>query len=93
MNDVNDPAPQGDETATLTIELKSSKTSEIKDSLTITMTPEAATLFLEKLQQEVIATLDNVTVTRVVDSITGGIVTEICPGFQEVLCVWSCQVS
>ena len=80
MNDVNDPAPQADETATLTIEIKSSKTGEIKDSLTITMTPEAAALFLERLQEDVIATLRNVTVTRTVDSITGGIVTEICPG-------------
>lgn len=65
--------------AVVKIEVLSAKTGAVKESFEISMPRELAQLFLDRVWDDVIGTMPNVTVSRLLDSRTGKLVTEISP--------------
>ncbi len=67
---------QGDD-AVIRIEVLNSKTGERKETFDITLPRAMAQMFLDRVWDDVIATMPNVTIARLLDSRTGKVVTEI----------------
>ncbi len=70
---------QGDDPAVVRIKVLNAKTGEVKESFEITMSRAMAQMFLDRVWDNVTDTMPNVTVSRLLDSRTGKIVTEISP--------------
>lgn len=65
--------------AVVKIEVLNENTGRVKESFEISMPGELAQLFLERVWADVLTTMPNITVARLLDSRTGQIVTEISP--------------